>query len=103
LLPSGCRLLTSTVPTIKEIQQLACSTVYQLKLHIQYLEDSFGLNTNSTPSEVSGGRYDRNEAQKLYSVRSTALWGSVAKNMTFWFDAPDPLTIVTPHGCPAPV
>ena len=28
----------------QELQQLARSSIYQLKLHIQYLEDSFGLN-----------------------------------------------------------
>ncbi len=34
-----------------ELQQLARAAVYQLKLHIQYLEDSFGLNGNSPLSE----------------------------------------------------
>jgi hypothetical protein len=36
-----------------EIQQLARSAVYQLKLHIQYLEDSFGLNSSPTLPEVT--------------------------------------------------
>ena len=35
----------------EELQQLARAAVYQLKLHIQYLEDSFGLNGNSALSE----------------------------------------------------
>jgi hypothetical protein len=30
---------------LEELQQIARSSIYQLKLHIQYLEDSFGLNT----------------------------------------------------------
>jgi hypothetical protein len=34
-----------------ELQQLARSAVYQLKLHIQYLEDSFGLQVTSWLSE----------------------------------------------------
>lgn len=34
-----------------ELQQLARSAVYQLKLHIQYLEDSFGLQVTSRLSE----------------------------------------------------
>jgi hypothetical protein len=42
-----------TDASIKEIEQLARSAVYQLKLHIQYLEDSFGLNGNSAASEVT--------------------------------------------------
>jgi hypothetical protein len=42
-----------TDASVKEIQQLARSAVYQLKLHIQYLEDSFGLNGNSAASEVT--------------------------------------------------
>lgn len=42
-----------TNASVKEIQQLARSAVYQLKLHIQYLEDSFGLNGNSAASEVT--------------------------------------------------
>ncbi len=29
----------------QELQQLARSSIYQLKLHIHYLEESFGLNT----------------------------------------------------------
>ena len=37
----------------QEIQQLARGAIYQLKLHIQYLEDSFGLNGNPVPSEVA--------------------------------------------------
>ncbi len=35
----------------EELQQLARAAVYQLKLHIQYLEDSFGLNGNSALSK----------------------------------------------------
>ncbi|WP_245927785.1 hypothetical protein, partial [Aphanothece hegewaldii] len=33
-----------------EVQQIARSAVYQLKLHIQYLEDSFGLSSHSVLS-----------------------------------------------------
>jgi hypothetical protein len=42
-----------TDASVKEIQQLARSAVYQLKLHIQYLEDSFGLNSSPTLPEVT--------------------------------------------------
>ncbi|WP_013320613.1 hypothetical protein [Gloeothece verrucosa] len=34
-----------------ELQQLARSAVYQLKLHIHYLENSFGLNDDSSALE----------------------------------------------------
>jgi 23S rRNA A2030 N6-methylase RlmJ len=37
----------------QEVQQLARSAVYQLKLHVQYLEDSFGLNSSPTLLEVT--------------------------------------------------
>jgi hypothetical protein len=37
----------------QEVQQLARSAVYQLKLHVQYLEDSFGLNSSPAVSEVT--------------------------------------------------
>jgi hypothetical protein len=37
----------------QEVQQLARSAVYQLKLHVQYLEDCFGLNSSSAVSEVT--------------------------------------------------
>jgi hypothetical protein len=37
----------------QEVQQLARSAVYQLKLHVQYLEDSFGLNSSMAVSEVT--------------------------------------------------
>jgi hypothetical protein len=30
----------------QEVQQLARSAIYQLKLHVQYLEDSFGSGSN---------------------------------------------------------
>ena len=42
-----------TNASLKEVQQLARSAVYQLKLHIQYLEDSFGLNGNPVLSGVT--------------------------------------------------
>lgn len=37
----------------QEVQQLARSAVYQLKLHVQYLEDSFGLNSYQTLPEIT--------------------------------------------------
>ena len=37
--------------SFKELQQLARSAIYQLKLHIQYLEESFGLSTAPTVPE----------------------------------------------------
>jgi hypothetical protein len=37
-----------TNASLKELQQLARSAIYQLKLHIQYLEESFGLITSPT-------------------------------------------------------
>lgn len=42
-----------TNASLKEIQQLTRSAVYQLKLHIQYLEDSFGLRENSDSPELA--------------------------------------------------
>lgn len=39
--------------SLTEVQQMARSAVYQLKLHIQYLEDSFGLNSPVLLSEVA--------------------------------------------------
>jgi hypothetical protein len=42
-----------TNASAREIQQLALSAVYQLKLHIQFLEDSFRLKGNLALSEVT--------------------------------------------------
>jgi hypothetical protein len=39
--------------SLSEVQQMARSAIYQLKLHIQYLEDSFSLNSPVVPSEVA--------------------------------------------------
>ncbi|GFE72302.1 hypothetical protein CFPU101_49120 [Chroococcus sp. FPU101] len=39
--------------SLSEVQQMARSAVYQLKLHIQYLEDSFGLSSHSVLSETT--------------------------------------------------
>lgn len=35
--------------SLSEVQQMARSAIYQLKLHIQYLEESFGLNSHVLP------------------------------------------------------
>lgn len=62
-----------TNSSLKELQQLARSAIYQLKLHIQYLEDSFGLQATSLLSEkpqteekeFSGnGWHERNNAEE---------------------------------------
>lgn len=39
--------------SLSEVQQIARSAVYQLKLHIQYLEESFGLNSPVLLSEMA--------------------------------------------------
>jgi hypothetical protein len=51
-----------TTASHKEIQQLARSAVYQLKLHIQYIEDSFGLQTSSISLEET-----QSHSQGLFS------------------------------------
>ncbi|WP_041238186.1 hypothetical protein [Gloeothece citriformis] len=48
-LPFAYQNCTDASPS--ELQQLARSAVYQLKLHIHYLENSFGLNDGSIALE----------------------------------------------------
>jgi hypothetical protein len=50
-LPFAYQRCTNASP--KEVQQLARSAVYQLKLHIRYLEDSFGIDGNPRPLEFA--------------------------------------------------
>ena len=63
-----------TDASVKEIQQLARSAVYQLKLHIQYLEDSFGLNSSPILPEVT-------QAEKKEISAKCRWWNSLARSM----------------------